>query len=915
MNRTERHQLAQTIARVGGWAEQASALLARRARITEQVSAAAGELRRAVVEVPRDGTPAWQVLPLRGEDDARLGALARAARVPDLTDRAAHYLDQLTGEIPDAVHRARAVLGARRLVSGRARRDAGEQAAAFLDQYEAWGIEHGLAAILAELTPDQDGTRGIGGADALADDVGLARHLALAVAPGQRARLVDGIEVAGLARANAVIARALGDEAGYRAAAARAGERIRRAETRRVLTAMPVARLREATRDRLSITPLTEAGITVVQQVIEHGARLEHVPGIGPTLATRLRGAAQTLWQTTYDEMPVRIDIRHRTEATTELLRRLGAWDATRRLRGATWDLDRARELTGLADALERHPAQLVVFPVAHLSAADLLAGVHAVLARAATVAPTSTAPTSTAPTSTAPSADPWDDFLHRPADYFGMLAELGFAPEDEARTHGDLPEEIVEAVRALSLNTEHLTVGTLRGYQSFGARFALVQRRVILGDEMGLGKTVEALAVLAHLRSQGHHHGLVVCPAAVVTNWVREIAAKSTLRPHRLHGPGRSSAVGDWRRGGGVAVTTYETLGWLSPHLDGVELGCVVVDEAHYIKNPQTKRSGAAAAVLDRAERALLLTGTPLENRLDDFAALVRYVQPGLVVDTSGLSPRLFRRQVAPAYLRRNQEDVLTELPELVEVDEVLPMSGADRAAYRAAVDAGAFMAMRQAAMTAGEHSQKVARLVEIVAEAEANGRRVLVFSHFRGVLDLVARVLPGPVFGPLTGSVPAARRQQVVDEFAAAGHGAVLVAQIVAGGVGLNIQAASVVILCEPQLKPTIEWQAIARAHRMGQVESVQVHRLLSDQGVDQRIGEILARKRALFDDFARESATASSAPEAFDVSEADLAREIVAAERERLFSAANGPDGPGRPASGVGVEVGRADEEDVP
>ncbi|MFD0855156.1 C-terminal helicase domain-containing protein, partial [Actinomadura adrarensis] len=122
---------------------------------------------------------------------------------------------------------------------------------------------------------------------------------------------------------------------------------------------------------------------------------------------------------------------------------------------------------------------------------------------------------------------------------------------------------------------------------------------------------------------------------------------------------------------------------------------------------------------------------------------------------------------------------------------------------------------------------------------------------------------------------------------EFSAAGHGAVLVAQIVAGGVGLNIQAASVVVICEPQLKPTTEWQAIARARRMGQLESVQVHRLLSEEGVDERVTKILARKSDLFNEFARISETADSAPEAFDISEAEIARQVVAEERERLFT----------------------------
>lgn len=429
-----------------------------------------------------------------------------------------------------------------------------------------------------------------------------------------------------------------------------------------------------------------------------------------------------------------------------------------------------------------------------------------------------------------------------------------------------------------------------MRGYQGFAARFALVQRKVILGDEMGLGKTIEALAVLAHLRAKGSHHSLVICPAAVVTNWVREVHAKSALNAYRLHGPGREAALRGWRRQGGVAVTTYESLGWLEPHLASVEeLACVVLDEAHYIKNPGALRAQRSARVIDRADRAVLLSGTPLENRVEEFRALVDYIRPDLVVDASDLRPRLFRQQVAPVYLRRNQEDVLTELPALVEVEEWLPLSRADAIAYRDAVMAGNFQAMRQAALLQGSDSEKLQRLIEIVEEAEDNGRKVIVFSNYLSVLNEVTAALPGVVFGPLTGAVPAAKRQSMVDDFTSAEAGAVLVSQIVAGGVGLNIQAASVVVICEPQLKPTTEWQAIARARRMGQLQSVQVHRLLSEEGVDVRIMQILARKRELFADFAAISETAEAAPEAFDVSEAELVREVIASERQRLFSGA--------------------------
>lgn len=112
------------------------------------------------------------------------------------------------------------------------------------------------------------------------------------------------------------------------------------------------------------------------------------------------------------------------------------------------------------------------------------------------------------------------------------------------------------------------------------------------------------------------------------------------------------------------------------------------------------------------------------------------------------------------------------------------------------------------------------------------------------------------------------------------------VLVSQVQAGGVGLDIQAASVVVITEPQVKPTIEWQAIARAHRMGQARSLQVHRLLSEESVDERMVQILSRERRTFDDFAAISEMAERAPEAVDVSEGDLVRQVVEAEQRRLF-----------------------------
>jgi SNF2 family DNA or RNA helicase len=255
------------------------------------------------------------------------------------------------------------------------------------------------------------------------------------------------------------------------------------------------------------------------------------------------------------------------------------------------------------------------------------------------------------------------------------------------------------------------------------------------------------------------------------------------------------------------------------------------------------------------------------------------------------------FRAAVAPVYLRRNQDDVLQELPPRVETQEWVQLTSRDLKAYRDAVAAGNFMAMRRAAYVSGrrDDSAKLGRLVEIVQEASANGRKVVVFSYFRDVLSTVASVLGSVAAGPLTGSIPPIQRQAMIDEFTARHGPAVLVSQIQAGGVGLNIQAASVVILTEPQWKPTIEDQAIARCHRMGQVRSVDVHRLLAEDTVDQRMLDILAAKADLFDEYVRRSELKDHSPDAVDVSDLKAAdevgsqveaeRRIIEMERKRL------------------------------
>lgn len=878
MNKTEREQIRRLVADFKRWGQQARNLRAWHHAVHDAAASSERHLRSRSVVISRAGEAAWCVVPLETDDMGIVKHLWERANLPAMTASDEAMLRLLTEDAPRAIAEVGPALGLRRFFTGSARKQSADTAAKLLRLRHAVLTRVGGPERLEQL-----GTFTVavgapgGGFDALLDPA--LRLDLVSGRTGPKPEIAERSAFEGLSEALAVIAKVVASEASYRSAARDAGENVRRAETQRLLQEMPIDALKAATRERLRLSPLTQAGITTVQEVLNWGMSLQTLSGVGEMSARRMLGAAQTLWQTTYDETPVRIDINSRRPETTLLLRRLAEWDACRQTRGASADLERAAELEQLGTVIERRTTHLLVIPTRTLPAAGLWESIQIVKRRAELLRGSSASGRGSV------SADPWDDFLARPADYFAMLSELGFITEDEDAAHGDLPEEIIKAVRDQALSGEHLTA-SLRGYQSFAARFALVQRKVIIGDEMGLGKSVEALAVLAHLRSRGETHFLVICPAAVVTNWMREVTGKSKLRAHRVHGPERERAARAWTRDGGVAITTYETLAWWEPALQELrELACVVVDEAHLIKNPQAQRTIRTNALIARSDRAILLTGTPLENKVDEFRNLASYVRPDLTVDATDLSPKMFRRQIAPAYLRRNQEDVLTELPELIEIDEWLPMSAADASRYHAAVERGNFMEMRQAAMLEGARSEKVRRLIEIVREAEENERRIIVFSYFRDILDLLVQWLPGPVFGPLTGSVPANQRQQMVDQFSSAKHGAVLVAQIVAGGVGLNIQSASVVVICEPQLKPTTEAQAIARAHRMGQVQSVQVHRLLSEESVDQRIVELVAGKKRLFDDFARVSEMADSAPEAVDLSEAELARQVVAAERQRL------------------------------
>ncbi len=450
-----------------------------------------------------------------------------------------------------------------------------------------------------------------------------------------------------------------------------------------------------------------------------------------------------------------------------------------------------------------------------------------------------------------------WADFSSRSIEYFNLLEELypgAFGNDD--LLYG-LPEDLAREIQEQVYFPDGLKV-SLRRYQEWGVKYILHQSRVLLGDEMGLGKTVQAIAAMVSLRNTGAKKFLVVCPASVLPNWCKEIEKKSEFHSIMVHGNGRQAAFDSWNKNGGVAVTTYETLSSLSIPAE-LEYDLLVVDEAHFIKNENTIRSQNVRLYGTYAKRLLYMTGTALENKVEEMLSLLHILNPKVAAQAKKIAfmstaPQ-FRKIIAPVYYRRKREDVLTELPAITYSKEWCDLLPEEYDDYEKAVLAKDRTNIRRVSWNMDNPSQsaKVRRLKEIVEEAESDGRKILVFSFYLDTIERVIEVLGQRCTSPINGSVPVQKRQQIIDEFESMDPGAVLPAQIQAGGTGLNIQSASVVIICEPQLKPSIENQAISRAYRMGQTRKVLVYRLLASNTIDERIDDMLTEKQAIFDAFA--------------------------------------------------------------
>ncbi|HLR84565.1 MAG TPA: DEAD/DEAH box helicase, partial [Nocardioidaceae bacterium] len=439
----------------------------------------------------------------------------------------------------------------------------------------------------------------------------------------------------------------------------------------------------------------------------------------------------------------------------------------------------------------------------------------------------------------------------------------------------------------------------TLRDYQMRGLRW--LDRMTSLGlgcclaDDMGLGKTITVIAL--HLarseREQEPGPTLVVCPASLMGNWEREIARFAPdVAVRRFHGSGRS--VDDVRAG--FVLTTYGTMRRDAERLGAVVWGLVVADEAQHVKNHRSTTARELRRIGARARVAL--TGTPIENNLGELWAIIDWAVPGLLgtsdefahryaepieADRDSVVAERLRRVVTPFMLRRHKTDpgIAPELPRKTETDQVVSLTDEQAGLYEAAVREGMLAVSSGAAGIdrAGKvfsmltslkqicnhpaqylreddprlpgRSGKLELLDELLDVILSEDGAALVFTQYVAMARLLRQHLAtrGVAAYLLDGSTPIARRQEMVDGFQR-GDVSVFLLSLKAAGTGLNLTRADHVVHYDRWWNPAVEAQATDRAYRIGQTRPVQVHRMVAEGTIEDRIAAMLASKRELAD-----------------------------------------------------------------
>lgn len=442
-----------------------------------------------------------------------------------------------------------------------------------------------------------------------------------------------------------------------------------------------------------------------------------------------------------------------------------------------------------------------------------------------------------------------------------------------------------------------------LRPYQKIGVAWLLHlfrnQLGGILADEMGLGKTLQTLAFLATLRKEKPSAlpSLVVCPASLIENWRRETVRFCPEFNVLVHHGSTRTSVPTSLTARDLIITSYGTLVRDREMFEAIPMLCVIGDEAQYLKNRKTQNAKVMSAL--SSEGRILLTGTPIENSVYDLVSLLEFLLPGAhpqVPSSSRGEERVWHEQLilkeaAPYLLRRRKKDVAPELPDKIEQVLHVKLSLEQRELYERVrksseseisklADSGASDgALRMKTLTqllrlrqtccdprlidenmAAEYSAKLRAFRELLYTCLEGGHRMLVFSQFVKVLQLLKTDLESSslAFCYLDGS--SKDRMAQVDRFQQDDTIPVFLISLKAGGTGLNLTGADVVVHFDPWWNPAAETQATDRAHRIGQDKVVNVYKFIASETVEDKVLQLQESKRKLLEQVFEESEAAN-------------------------------------------------------
>lgn len=405
--------------------------------------------------------------------------------------------------------------------------------------------------------------------------------------------------------------------------------------------------------------------------------------------------------------------------------------------------------------------------------------------------------------------------------------------------------------------------------FQYAGIAFLFARSSAILADEMGLGKTMQAItATRLLLRSGLARNVLLICPKPLVTNWIREFRQWAPEVPVSTVAGNQATRQFIWQAPQApVRIANYELLTRDEALITapGQPYDLVILDEAQRVKNRDSATSQIVRKIPRR--RSWALTGTPVENSIDDLLSIFEFIAPGML--PQGLSVREIRNQVGDHIIRRTKDLVMTDMPPRLIRDDCLDLTAEQSASYESAEQAGVLRLNAMGDEITIKHvfelvlrlkqicnfdpatgaSSKLARLLADLEEVAASGHKAIVFSQWVSALDQMA----GPLerFRPLAyhGRIPSPKRDAILTEFREDPTRHVLLMSYGAGSVGLNLQFCRYVFLFDRWWNPAVEDQAINRAHRIGAAGSVTVSRMLTTGTIEEKIHAVLEAKRELF------------------------------------------------------------------